>query len=234
MDTIFDGIQRPLNDIAAMCKDCFIPRFFIGYSSRSARLFEKIMSQRRRYSLFRHIKAVAIHPCELSRGADHQRRRYIWNGILGLTLCNGNLFISFLQVFENEIISQHKIMCPPNVFGEVVKVYGGGTDGKDLFHVDEPVLEVYNEAQNRTHVLNISHFWPVRKPRPCAEKLLANQGEIHRPLKQPTFIALILINYSPYHRLASDRRDLSFCPRRHLCGTRSLRLREDCHLSVLG
>jgi V-type H+-transporting ATPase subunit A len=26
MDTIFDGIQRPLNDIAAMCKDCFIPR----------------------------------------------------------------------------------------------------------------------------------------------------------------------------------------------------------------
>ena len=67
-------------------------------------------------------------------------------------------------------------MCPPNVSGEVVKVYGGGTDGKDLFHVDEPVLEVYNEAQNRTHVLNISHFWPVRKPRPCAEKMLANQG----------------------------------------------------------
>jgi len=67
-------------------------------------------------------------------------------------------------------------MCPPNVFGEVVKVYGGGTDGKDLFHVDEPVLEVYNEAQNRTHVLNVSHFWPVRKPRPCAEKMLANQG----------------------------------------------------------
>ena len=21
-------------------------------------------------------------------------------------------------------------MCPPNIFGEVVKVYGGGTDGK--------------------------------------------------------------------------------------------------------
>lgn len=26
MDTIFDGIQRPLNDIANMCKDVFIPR----------------------------------------------------------------------------------------------------------------------------------------------------------------------------------------------------------------
>lgn len=67
-------------------------------------------------------------------------------------------------------------MCPPNVYGEVVKIYGGGTDGKDLFHVNEPVMEVYNEAQNRTHVLNLSHFWPVRKPRPCAEKLPANSA----------------------------------------------------------
>lgn len=67
-------------------------------------------------------------------------------------------------------------MCPPNIFGEVVKVYGGGTDGKDLFHIDEPVMEVYNEAQNRTHVLNLSHFWPVRKPRPVAEKVPANQA----------------------------------------------------------
>jgi V-type H+-transporting ATPase subunit A len=82
----------------------------------------------------------------------------------------------FGTVFENEIISKHKIMCPPNVSGEVVKVYGGGTDGKDLFHIDEPVLEVYNEAQNRTHVLNLSHFWPVRKPRPCNEKLPADQA----------------------------------------------------------
>ena len=79
-------------------------------------------------------------------------------------------------MFENEIISAHKIMCPPNIAGEVVKIYGGGTDGKDLFHVDEPVMEVYNEAQDKTHVLHLSHFWPVRKPRPCAEKLPANQA----------------------------------------------------------
>ena len=26
MDTIFDGIQRPLSDIAELAKDCFIPR----------------------------------------------------------------------------------------------------------------------------------------------------------------------------------------------------------------
>jgi V-type H+-transporting ATPase subunit A len=35
---------------------------------------------------------------------------------------------------------------------------------------------VYNEAQDRTHVLHLSHFWPVRKPRPCAEKLPANRA----------------------------------------------------------
>ena len=67
-------------------------------------------------------------------------------------------------------------MCPPNIFGEVVKIYGGGTDGKDLFHHNEPVMEVYNQAQNKTHVLNLAHFWPVRKPRPVAEKVPANQA----------------------------------------------------------
>jgi V-type H+-transporting ATPase subunit A len=82
----------------------------------------------------------------------------------------------FGSVFENEIISDHRILCPPNICGEVVRIYGTGTDGKDFFHVNEPVLEVYNEAQNKTHVLNLSHFWPVRKPRPVAEKLPANQA----------------------------------------------------------
>lgn len=48
----------------------------------------------------------------------------------------------FGYVFENEIINKHKIMCPPNISGEVVKIYGAGTDGRDLFHVDEPVMEV--------------------------------------------------------------------------------------------
>ena len=67
-------------------------------------------------------------------------------------------------------------MCPPNIYGEVVKIYGSGTDGKDLFHVNEPVMEVYNAAQGKTHTLNLSHFWPVRRPRPVAVdgKLPAN------------------------------------------------------------
>lgn len=139
MDTIFDGIQRPLNDIASLSGDCFIPR------------------------------GVDIACLNTSK----QWQFTPTNFREGQIISGGDIFGT---VFENEIMTKHKIMCPPNICGEVVKVYGGGSDGKDLFHVDEPVLEVYNEAQNRTHVLNLSHFWPVRRPRPCAEKLPANQA----------------------------------------------------------
>lgn len=139
MDTIFDGIQRPLNDIAQLSGDVFIPR------------------------------GVDIACLNTSK----QWQYTPGNFREGQSIHGGDVFG---YVFENEIISHHKIMCPPNVSGEIVKIYGGGTDGKDLFHVDEPVMEVYNEAQNRTHVLNLSHFWPVRKPRPAAEKLPANEA----------------------------------------------------------
>ncbi len=139
MDTIFDGIQRPLNDIAQESGDVFIPRGVDIAALNTSKTWQ--------------FKPLNFREGQLISGGD-----------------------IFGTVFENEIISDHKIMCPPNVFGEVVKIYGGGTDGKDLFHIDEPVLQVYNEAQNRTYTLNLSHFWPVRKPRPAAEKLPANRA----------------------------------------------------------
>jgi V-type H+-transporting ATPase subunit A len=74
-------------------------------------------------------------------------------------------------VYENEIIDSHKILCPPNVYGTVKKLNTVGTDGNDQFLVDDIVMEVYNEAQDKTHYLSLSHFWPVRRPRPIAEKL---------------------------------------------------------------
>lgn len=77
-------------------------------------------------------------------------------------------------VFENEIIDSHKILCPPNVYGVVSKIYTTGTDGSESFFVDDVVMEVFNEAQNKTHKLTLSHFWPVRRPRPITEKLPGN------------------------------------------------------------
>ena len=77
-------------------------------------------------------------------------------------------------VYENEIINSHKVLVPPNVYGTVTKVHTTGTDGKETFLVDDVVMEVYNEAQDKTHRLTLSHFWPVRRPRPIAEKLPRN------------------------------------------------------------
>merc|ERR1712176_1258300 len=74
-------------------------------------------------------------------------------------------------VFENEIIDSHKILCPPNVYGTITKINTTNTDGKETFLVDDIVMEVHNEAQNKTHYLSLSHFWPVRRPRPITEKL---------------------------------------------------------------
>jgi len=79
-------------------------------------------------------------------------------------------------VYENELIDSHKILCPPNVYGVVSKIHTSGTDGKETFLVDDVVMEVYNEARDKTHMLTLSHFWPVRRPRPITEKLPGNRA----------------------------------------------------------
>jgi len=78
------------------------------------------------------------------------------------------------SVYENELIDSHKILCPPNVYGTISKINTTGTDGKEAFFVDDVVMEVFNEASNKTHKLTLSHFWPVRRPRPINEKLPGN------------------------------------------------------------
>ncbi len=40
----------------------------------------------------------------------------------------------------------HKIMCPPNISGRVVKVYGNSGDGHDKFTLSDTVLEVENAS----------------------------------------------------------------------------------------
>eukprot|EP00584_Thalassiosira_punctigera_P010359 CAMPEP_0172525954 /NCGR_PEP_ID=MMETSP1067-20121228/961_1 /TAXON_ID=265564 ORGANISM="Thalassiosira punctigera, Strain Tpunct2005C2" /NCGR_SAMPLE_ID=MMETSP1067 /ASSEMBLY_ACC=CAM_ASM_000444 /LENGTH=623 /DNA_ID=CAMNT_0013309353 /DNA_START=67 /DNA_END=1938 /DNA_ORIENTATION=+ len=77
-------------------------------------------------------------------------------------------------VYENEIIHSHRILVPPNVYGTVTKIHTTGTDGSETFLVDDVVMEVYNESQDKTHYLTLSHFWPVRRPRPITEKLPGN------------------------------------------------------------
>ncbi|CAM9666250.1 unnamed protein product, partial [Discosporangium mesarthrocarpum] len=139
MGTIFDGIQRPLEDIANREGSVFVPR---GVDI-------PCLDQTKKWEFT---------PC---------------NFRVDQPISGGDIFGT---VNENELINSHKIMCPPNIYGNVVKVYGAGTDGHESFTVSDTVMEVENEATGKTHELKLSHFWPVRKPRPVVEKLPGNSA----------------------------------------------------------
>lgn len=139
MDNIFDGIQRPLKDIATQSGDVFIPRGIdVPILSREASW---------KYTALKSVKE-------------------------GDMIGGGDVFGT---VYENELLPEHKIMCPPNVSGEIVKIYADNkTDGHEMYTVDDPLIQVYDAKKKKTHELKLSHFWPVRKPRPCVEKVPAN------------------------------------------------------------
>eukprot|EP00605_Chrysophyceae_sp_TOSAG23-4_P002759 GSChrysophyteH1.ASY1.ANO1.3042.1 assembled CDS len=76
-------------------------------------------------------------------------------------------------VFENELLPSHKIMVPPNIAGTITKICAPQGSSSQM-QIEDTVVEVYNERKNKTHKLSLSHFWPVRKPRPMQEKMPAN------------------------------------------------------------
>ena len=69
------------------------------------------------------------------------------------------------SVFENDLFPNHLIMAPPNVQGTIVELMpeGNYTVSKCIC-----VIETTNGKQVE---IAMSHFWPVRTPRPVAEKL---------------------------------------------------------------
>ena len=73
------------------------------------------------------------------------------------------------SVVENTLFNDHKILCDPNVSGRIVEM-----QPKGKYTVSQPICTV--ETLDGKHVdLSLSHFWPVRKPRPCIEKLPASE-----------------------------------------------------------
>mmetsp|Transcript_11427 Transcript_11427/g.22435 ORF Transcript_11427/g.22435 Transcript_11427/m.22435 type:complete len:619 (+) Transcript_11427:367-2223(+) len=81
----------------------------------------------------------------------------------------------FAEVFENEVLNAHSIMCPPNIRGTVVEMYGAGTDGNEEVTLNDTVLKVKDE-KGRVHEIKPYHLWPVRQPRPVTEKLAGNNA----------------------------------------------------------
>mmetsp|Transcript_12322 Transcript_12322/g.18459 ORF Transcript_12322/g.18459 Transcript_12322/m.18459 type:complete len:619 (-) Transcript_12322:106-1962(-) len=81
----------------------------------------------------------------------------------------------FGVVYENEVMHSHSIMCPPNIRGTVVEIYKNGTDGNEEVTLEDTVLKVKDEHGKVTE-LKPYHMWPVRSPRPTAEKLAGNDA----------------------------------------------------------
>lgn len=131
METIYDGIQRPLKAIKDLSQSIYIPR--------------------------------GIDVPSLSRTIDYE-----FNPIntlkVGDHITGGDIFGT---TFENSLVSDHKILLPPRARGTVVSIAEKGN-----YKVDETVLEV--EYEGTVHKYSMMHTWPVRVPRPVAQKLSAD------------------------------------------------------------
>lgn len=130
METIYDGIQRPLKAISEMSNSIYIPRG-IAIPALSTE------------------KQWDFTPAGLKVG-DH--------------ITGGDIYAS---VFENSLLNDHKIMLPPKARGTITHIAEKGS-----YNVNDVVLEV--EFDGKKQEFTMMHTWPVRVPRPVAEKLSAN------------------------------------------------------------
>ncbi|VDK45841.1 unnamed protein product [Anisakis simplex] len=130
MGSIFDGIQRPLKDIAELTSSIYIP------------------------------KGVNVNALSKDLKWDFQPNKTLH---VGDHITGGDI-IGFVQ--ENLLI-KHRIMLPPTACGTITYLADPGQ-----YTVKERILEVeFAGEKSRYSMLQV---WPVRQPRPCAEKLAAN------------------------------------------------------------
>lgn len=83
---------------------------------------------------------------------------------VGDHITGGDIFGS---IFENSLLDDHKILLPPRARGTITSIAEAGS-----YTVTDPVLEV--EFDGKKHSYSMMHSWPVRVPRPVAEKLTAD------------------------------------------------------------
>ncbi|GIL90430.1 hypothetical protein Vretimale_19760 [Volvox reticuliferus] len=129
LGNIFDGIQRPLKQIAQQSGDVFIPR---GVAVPALDI----------------VKQWEFHPKGFKVGD-----RITGGDIYGI-------------VAENSLI-EHRLMLPPGARGSVTYIAPAGH-----YNVDEEIIEVDFQGQKKKY--SMKQLWPVRSPRPVAQKLIAD------------------------------------------------------------
>jgi len=130
METIYDGIQRPLQAIYDESESIYIPRGIDVPSLNRTKKWD-------------------FTPGKFKVG-DH--------------ITGGDVFGS---VYENSLLSDHKIMLPPRAKGTITRISEKGS-----YTVDEKILEIEFDGKKTEH--SMMHNWPVRVPRPTNEKLSSN------------------------------------------------------------
>lgn len=84
---------------------------------------------------------------------------------MGQLIVGGDMLGS---TYENDLFSEHRIMTSPKISGRLVEVMPAGQ-----YTVSQPIAVLEQNNGKRVNVA-MSHFWPVRNPRPVAEKLPGN------------------------------------------------------------
>jgi len=134
MDNIFDGIQRPLKEIASLSKSVFVPR---GVRVES-------LDHKKKWEFF---------PSPNIKKND--------------TVAGGTV-IGYVP--ENELLHHHWIMIPPMFEGRVKEVVGHG-----FYTLDDAILVLQDPVTGKEENVRLSHYWPVRRARPCQTKLAATE-----------------------------------------------------------
>ena len=128
METIYDGIQRPLKSIFDQTGSIYIPRG----------IYMPALNREKKWDFTPTMKE-----------GDHISGGDVWG-----------------KVVENSLFNEHRILLPPRARGTIKKIAGKGQ-----YTVAEPLLTVEFEGEEKQYPM--MHTWPVRVPRPSADRLRA-------------------------------------------------------------
>jgi V/A-type H+-transporting ATPase subunit A len=115
-----------------------------------------------------HIYEIAGNTIPLGIDVPKLNREKIWHFIPSMKVGDKVVGGDIIGTVEETKVVNHKIMVPPNISGEIVKI--NELKGK----ITETVCEVKDKSGNIIK-LNMIQYWPVRKRRPYAEKIAPNQ-----------------------------------------------------------
>jgi len=115
-----------------------------------------------------HIYEIAGNTIPLGIDVPKLSREKIWHFVPTMKVGDKVVGGDIIGEVEETKVVNHKIMVPPNISGEIVKI--NELKGK----VTETICEVKDKSGNIIK-LNMIQYWPVRKRRPYAEKIAPNQ-----------------------------------------------------------